>query len=315
MKLLFDENLKPFRVAVFLILVILVSTGRSLASQAVARVDKTDYLVGDPIPVHIEIVHPKGAVFKPLVTETIGTFHLMNRGLLKPLNDTTTTSTLVVARYDAGAAVLPPVSFQYSIAGDPSPRTLSTNPLTLTIRLAPVDTTQEIKDIKPPLSISLTLADIARMAAIALVLMAALYLLYRRWKKRPIRKTEKVYVPPPRSAHLIALEQLEALREKKLWQQGLIKPYYSEATEIVRRYLENRYGFPALEQTSDEIMADLRQYVHDAEIVGKTETVLRRADLVKFAKYIPAISEHEEMLTVAFDIVNKTSVPKSTTSY
>ncbi|MEK7249163.1 MAG: hypothetical protein AAB209_01950 [Bacteroidota bacterium] len=98
------------------------------------------------------------------------------------------------------------------------------------------------------------------------------------------------------------------LKEKRLWQQGLIKPYYTEVTEIIRRYFENRFGFMSLEKTTDETMGDLRRFSVAHSILEQTESILRRADLVKFAKYQPLIPEHEEMLTIAFDIVDRTKV-------
>ena len=140
-----------------------------------------------------------------------------------------------------------------------------------------------------------------------MLLVAALcYFGYRFWKKRQKKATGEVYVPPPRPAHIIALEELAALKEKKLWQKGLIKQYYSEVSEIVRRYVENRYRLMALEQTTDEIMYGLIRLQIKGSVCSKIETMLQLSDLVKFAKYQPGISEHEEILTMAFDIVEAT---------
>lgn len=122
------------------------------------------------------------------------------------------------------------------------------------------------------------------------------------------------YIPPPMPAHVLALEQLAQLKEKRLWQQGLIKPYYSEVTEIVRRYFENRYGFMSLEKTTGETLEDLRRYAVAHPALDETARILRCADLVKFAKYEPLIPEHEEMLTVAFDIIEKTKLREAPSS-
>ena len=64
----------------------------------------------------------------------------------------------------------------------------------------------------------------------------------------------------------------------------------------------------ALEKTTDETMDDLRRFTAAHKYLEPTDRLLRRADLVKFAKYQPTIPEHEEMLTTAFDIVNGTKV-------
>jgi hypothetical protein len=290
-------------------LTVLLNTGvLCQAVNARAWVDSTKYLIGDWITVHIEVSHPKGLSFQSIIGDTVNGFHVLERPAFQRPADTVTTARLVVAKYDSGRAILPGIPLSYSSPGDPAPHAITTNPLLLTISTVSVDTTKDIKDVKPPLWISLTLAQIATYVGIVLALAALAYFGYRYWKRKQMKKAGQVYVPPLRPAHIIALEELAILKEKKLWQQGLIKQYYTEVTEILRRYFENRYTFMALEQTTDEIMLDLRRRVQATDILMETETLLRRADLVKFAKYQPGVPEHEEMLTGAFAIVDKTKV-------
>lgn len=297
----------------FLVLSLALLCSRSWAGQEVAArvsVDSSSYQIGDWITVHVGLTHPPGASFKVLVGDTLGPFRVIARSSLERKSETETAITLVVAKYDSGTSVLPPIPIFYTVAGDTASQSVATNPILLTTSTLKVDTTQAIKDVKPPISIPLTLAEIMMYLGVTLAVVLALYFLYRYWKRRQQRKTGDVYVPPSRPAHTVALEQLALLRERKLWQQGLVKQYYSEVTEIVRRYFENRYGFMALEQTTEEIMHALRKHQHAEAVWDETERILRRADLVKFAKYQPDIGEHEEMFTVAMDIVDKTaSVP------
>jgi hypothetical protein len=271
-------------------------------------VDSTDYLIGDWITVHIEITHPEAAAIRGLAADSLDPFQVITRLPLERKSETTTATGLVVAMYDSGTAILPPVSVLYSLPDDTTLLTTETNQLILSVYRVPIDTAQVIKDVKPPLSISLTFAEIALIVGIVLLIAGVVFLFYRYWKKRQLKKTGEVYVPPPRPAHVVALEELAILKEKKLWQQGLIKQYYSDVTEILRRYFENRYGIMALEQTTDEIMDDLRKHIHALEVQKEAEVVLRRADLVKFAKFQPGIPEHEEMLSIAYDIVDKSRV-------
>jgi hypothetical protein len=293
---------------------VLSTAGRLLAEvvSAHASVDSTKYAVGDWITVHIELSHPRGYAFQSLLGDTINGFHVIQRPSLQGSEDTITSTTLVVAKYDSGTSVLPGLPFRYSASGDTAVQTIATNPLLLTISTVAVDTSREIKDVKPPLSIPLSIAEIALYAAIVLLMAGAVYLWYRYWKKKQQKQSGQVYVPPPKAAHLVALEELAILKEKKLWQQGLIKQYYSEATEIIRRYIENRFGLMALEKTTDEILLGLKSHRIAGDIIAETETILCRADLVKFAKYQPGIPEHEEMLTIALDIVDKTKVVQMT---
>lgn len=293
---------------ILFLLAFLVVSARGQEVTARARVDSTNYLVGDWITVHIDVTHPPGATFGPLLGDTLGPFTVIRRDSLQRRSETETEGAVVVAKYDSGTAIVPPIPLLASIPGDSASKIVATNPLLLTVHTVQVDTSLGVKDIKPPLWISLTLAEILLYLGILLLVAAAGYLLYRYWKKRTVMKESGEYVPPPRAAHAIALEELAVLKEKKLWQKGLIKQYYSEATEIVRRYFENRYRFMALEQTTDEIMDALRKHRHAEPVWGTTEEMLRLADLVKFAKYRPDIPEHEQTMQAAYDIVQKTRV-------
>jgi hypothetical protein len=201
----------------------------------------------------------------------------------------------------------------YVVPGDSTQRTVSTNPLLLTTHMVPVDTSQDIKDVKPPLSISITLAEILLYAGIVLLIAALGYVFYRWWKKRQTKPGEVVWTAPPRPAHVIAYEELGRLKDKRLWQQGLVKEYYSELTEILRRYIENRYGVMALEQTTDEILFALQAFRLPPAVVGDLESILRNADLVKFAKHKPAVSEHEVAMAQTYAIIEKTRVVEPST--
>jgi hypothetical protein len=277
-------------------------------TTAKAWADSTLYIVGDAITVHVELNHPEKAKVVALVGDTLGAFHILSRDSVEEKSATSSVANFIVATYDSGTAILPPLEFAYLVASDSTPKTIATNPLIFSIRLVEVDTSQAIKDIKPVLSIPLTVAEWSLIfgTIVGAALLVRGIMVYR--KRKHAEKPQEQYVPPPKAAHIIAFEELALLKEKRLWQQGLVKPYYSEATEIVRRYFEHRFGFMALEKTTDEIMDDLRRYANAHPVLEQTDRILRRADLVKFAKHQASIPEHEESLAVAFEIIDKTKV-------
>jgi hypothetical protein len=276
--------------------------------NARARVDSTGYTIGDAISVQLDVTHPKGATLRMAFGDSLDGFTVLDRAPFTATGETSSSATLVVAKYDSGTAVLPPLELLYTLPGDTAIHRAVTNPLLFTIHSIAVDTSQAYKDLKPPLSIPISFAEIALYMGI-LVLVAALgYAGYRYWRKRQQKITGEVYVPPPRPAHIIAWEELAILKEKRLWQQGFIKQYYSEASEILRRYIENRYKLMALEQTTDQIMGGLKGIQVKSSVCGEVETLLQLSDLVKFAKYQPGISEHEEILSMAHDIIDATKL-------
>jgi hypothetical protein len=289
------------------------AAGQGPRLSAHARADSSSYLVGDWITLHVRLLHPKGAVLHPMLGDSAGGFLVLDRRPLQPTSDTTSSTSFVVAKYDSGTVNFPPVEFSVMLPGDTAVRSVSTNPVLLTVCTVPVDTSKDIRDLKPPMSIPLTLAEILLYAGVVILCAAFLYGIWRYWKWRKARKSgAPEYVPPPRPAHEIAFEQLALLKEKRLWQQGLVKQFYSEATEIFRRYLENRYTMQAMEETTDEILAGLAKLRFPDSMVTTAERILKRADLVKFAKFEPAIADHEEMITVIHDFVDRTKIVQMT---
>ena len=295
------------RLSIFILVILWVVPVNAQEVRARARADSTHYLVGDWILVHIDLTHPPGTTFQPIVGDTLGNFSVVERQPLDHVSDTETRTAFVVSYYDSGNVVLPPMQFLYASVGDTTSRVVATNPLNFIVSTVAVDTSKEIKDIKPPVSISLTVAEIATYAGIILALLCAAYFGYRYWKKKQEKRPiPQPYVPPPKAAHVIAFEKLGRLKDKKLWQQGLIKEYYSETTDIIREYIEQRFKVRALEQTTDEILEAMSVYNLPDGVTPSLESMLREADMVKFAKFQPSVPEHEELMTLAHSFVEKT---------
>jgi hypothetical protein len=277
-------------------------------SRATAWVDSSRFVIGDPIHVRLSVRTPAGVAVRPLIGDSLGGFTVLERPTLRRTNDTLTDGVLVVAKYDSGDAVIPPLPFSVSRAGVPDSTIISSNPVPLTVSTVAVDTTKDIRDLKPVVDIPLSWQEILLYAGIALAVVGLAVLGWWYWKKRKAREGQAPEQKLVRPAHVIAFEQLAQLKDKKLWQQGLVKEFYSEVTEIFRRYLENRYSMMAMEETTDQIMGGLRHLRFPDGMLGTAEKVLRRADLVKFAKYLPVPAENDEMITVVHDLVDKTKI-------
>jgi len=116
---------------------------------------------------------------------------------------------------------------------------------------------------------------------------------------------EKVFVAPPK-AHEVALEKIQLLRDKELWQQGKIKEYQSELTYIVREYLEERFEIQALESTTVEIVQELKQKDITEDHKAELTDMFRMADMVKFAKATPPVDVQSTLLNKAIQFVEKT---------
>ena len=132
---------------------------------------------------------------------------------------------------------------------------------------------------------------------LALLLMGAVIYYLVALKKPTITEDESITALAPFEE---AIEKLQELDTKLLWQNNEIKKYYSELTEIVRAYIEKELKIPALEITTHELVDILSAFnkakTIDAskETIKKLNALLQEADLVKFAKSTPLSHEIEE---------------------
>ena len=149
--------------------------------------------------------------------------------------------------------------------------------------------------------------DYAIYGVIALIILSLVvwYIVWymrNKWqgRRRDVKPAPKL---PP---HVIAIKALDELQNRKLWQNGKHKLYYSTLTEILRLYIEGRWSVGALEMTSDEIISALRDVDIKHDSRSNLIAILRTADMVKFAKALPEAEENEQLFTYAYYFVENT---------
>ena len=155
----------------------------------------------------------------------------------------------------------------------------------------PVDTLkQKMYDIKDIIPAQNTIGDWWYYLLVILLLCGIGFLIYWFVKKRKTTITEEDKYKTPIEK---ATNKLNKLEQKELWQRGEIKEYYSELTDIVRNYIEEAIEIPAMESTTSELIEGLKQaslkkkMKLSKETIENLFTVLKQADLVKFAKSKP----------------------------
>ena len=130
-------------------------------------------------------------------------------------------------------------------------------------------TSHSIFDLKGQRTLPFRFAEIRGYVAwglAALALLAAAAWALRRWLAARGRRLGDLFRPaPPLPPHVAAIRALEALHHQKLWQNNRHKLYYSGLTDILRTYIAARWEIGAMEMTSDEIVAALR----DTELPDK----------------------------------------------
>ena len=147
---------------------------------------------------------------------------------------------------------------------------------------------------------------------IAMLVAAAItYFIIRKLKNKPIIPIAK----PKEPAHITAYRLLDKLKGSKLWQQGRVKDFYSILTEILKNYITDRYNCSVIENTSEETLDELKQFISPKnENYKNFKSLLDTADFVKFAKFEPRPDENDFALSVAYQFVDSTKlIPEITT--
>ncbi|MBK8926175.1 MAG: hypothetical protein IPM74_09750 [Crocinitomicaceae bacterium] len=190
---------------------------------------------------------------------------------------------------------------------------IKTNPLELLVETVEVDTSKGIVDIKPIYGVEYSFSEMAKdwlktywyiFAGIAFI--AAIFFLFRWMKSR--KKDEPEPEKPKVPAHITALSVLHDLLNNEKWRDENKKEYYSLLTDTVRKYLEERFDIFAMEKTTREILADLRNADMDDNDKVNLKKILSQADMVKFAKFKPMDEDGYLSLQQSIDFVERTRI-------
>ncbi|MDE6190606.1 MAG: cell wall anchor protein [Muribaculum sp.] len=213
---------------------------------------------------------------------------------------------LIIQSFDSGLYTIPP--FVYVAGND----TFTSNALALKVMPVAVDSMATIHDYagvaKPNTRIWDYLPDFIVeywwIFLIVLLLAAALFvwLRYIKGKKAIPLVPKKKPVPP----YEVAMQALNRLKSEKLCENGHEKEYYTRLTEILRIYLDKRFGINAMEMTSTQIMQQLRSNDDTKTSAPVMKQILEMADFVKFAKVRPLPDDNQKAFTNAVTFVENT---------
>ena len=144
------------------------------------------------------------------------------------------------------------------------------------------------------------------LSVLFLLLLAVVYYLYLRLRdNKPI--ITHIRIVKRLLPHQKALQQIEQIKADKMVSSENSKEYYTKLTDTLRKYIEERYGFSAMEMTSSEIIDHLMA-TQDESALSELRHLFLTADLVKFAKYSTLINENDANLVNAIDFINQTKL-------
>lgn len=256
-------------------------------AQVSSSIDTTNIKIGEQITYKIQVetdttdlvVFPEGQTFLPLeMIEAYDTDTTKNDAKYKLIKS------YGLTQFDSGSYLIPK---QKVFIGD---KIFFTDSLQVQVNTIEIDTTkQDLYDIKPLIEVKPNSGNWWKYLIIVLLIIALIaFLLYWFiWRKKPLSEDEKIALLPPYDRAKLALQKLD---ESNYLQRAELKDYYSELTFIIRKYLDEKVYNRALESTTDELITRLN-LLRDAnkidlnkDDINNIENILKRADLVKFAK-------------------------------
>jgi len=276
-----------------LIILLLVS---NFAFSQTAKLDTNSILIGEQINFSISNTISETEVWPTYEEFLVEGVEIIKQGKIDTSKNLISQHFIITA-WDSGSYYIPPISFSANS---------KTEGLLLNVQTVILEEGAELKDIKQPMEAPLGWSDIWPWLLGVIVFALIIFLL----KKYVFNKKEDVKIEKPKMiipADITALQQLTKLDEAQVWQAGNIKQYYTELSEIIRRYTEDRFNFIALELATDEIISELKSKVNNEQLASIT-ILLQRADLAKFAKSKPDDNENKESMQLAKHFIGQTKV-------
>lgn len=286
-----------------------------LALIVSATLDSTTLFIGDQTDLHLRATCEVGEqVAMPVLDkELIPGVEIVDRTIVDTLSlkdgRVQYDQYLTVTSFEDSLFYIAPLPF---VSGDD---TVWSEGLTLNVvQPFEMDTTDmAITDIKGVYKAPIWWWGIFRWVLLAVLLagvgVAGYYLITYLQRRKLEEAGNEVVTEPLRPAEEVALEKLDAIKEKKIWQQGQVKEYYTQLTDVVREYIARRFEVSSVEQTSDETLRDIRPLLSERkDLYDQLRKMLTLADLVKFAKWSTTPDENELSLRNAYTFVKETTI-------
>ncbi len=273
-----------------------------------ATAQPTKVTVGDLIQLTLSVHSPQPVQVEfPQPGDSLGPFEVRDMKIAAPQEkdgESVQTATYTLSIFETGEFKIPPLEVRFPGADGADAQTAASDEIPVTVESVKPADAKDILDIKPPLEMARAWWSYWPWL-IPLALGVLALVLWRR-RKRPSESGAAPRRAPRLSAYDEAYQALCRLRDSGLLEQGKVKLYYIEFSEIIRRYLERRFEIQAMEMTSSEIRDQLAQVDLEEGTMRLFDRFLEECDLVKFAKWAPPRQRSQATTQAGFEILEAT---------
>jgi len=286
--------------------------GQNDLIEVQSMVDTAEIYIGDQINYSLVIKHDKDLrIEQPGEGLHLGMFEIKAFDFSEPLEEDgfiTQRYDFTISVFDTGSFTIPPFPVAYFPDTTNQYKIIEAAPIDIYVNsLLSGEDAPELKGIKPPLDFPFDYMFLYTVIALAVLLATVVYIAYRKWKSK--KETGFLFSAPPKSrpAHEVALGALNELYNSDLLDRQEYKLFFSKLSEIIRIYLEGRFFISALEETTYEILRDIKSHLDEKNIMQLT-FILEQSDLVKFAKYIPESATINKLKSESELFINDTKI-------
>ena len=285
----------------------------------IQRISKKELTTAEQLEVVLETAVPENTdVEFPSYSASLGDFTLKDTRILPDRmigsGDTIRVvhqTTYLLEPYLSGTYTIPAMTVIFrDRKNDAEVAKLVTEEIQLPVHslLTPDASEVEIKDIRPPLSLPPDRIQQFLLGGLVLLMTALVIIGFYYWKKLAAQKIPAAVQLRPEE---VALQELDRLLSEDLLARGEIKFFHIRISDILRQYIENRFGLKAPERTTEEFLVALSlAKSSENALLSKHRALLSnfltQCDLVKFAKHEPSIAESEKTVVICREFIGKT---------
>lgn len=206
----------------------------------------------------------------------------------------------------SGEYTIPPMSVAFKARGDTLAHYVESDSIKVNVRsILPDDMAEmEIRDIAPPEGMPREFPTALAVAAAVLIAAVTAAFVYRA------RKRKRKVLPPP-AAHEVALARLQRLLDSGLVEERKYIEFTIKVSDVLRHYIEDRFGLRAPERTTEEFLEEARSGLPTGDGERKMlEDFLAHCDLVKFAAFEPTGEDVQRTFDSCRDFIMTTKIEK-----
>jgi len=247
--------------------------GHSLSAQKTivikSNLDKTNIVIGEQLHLNLEADFPSHEPVSFFVIDSIPHFEILDRKKIDTLDNPDVmklSETITLTSFDSGHWVIP--SFEL-----PGNNGVLTDSFAVNVSFSPFDPNQDYHDIKDVVDVHVTekkKQNLYVFVGITLVVISAIFYLLVRKRKPPLQPII------PQDAYAEANQELEKLKKEN----PAPKIFFTRLVDIFRLYISRQKGLASLQETTDDLVFQLRSLKLPADDFSRLAQALRMSDFV-----------------------------------